>query len=244
MHQKECPNCKAELQPGFLYCAFCGQTAHTHRLQMHDVTHELTHAFLHADKGFLFLAKELLFKPGIVAKEYVEGKRKKYFSPFSFLVIMVAVSTFFVSTFNLMVVDASRPNPASEFMSRHFNIVIFFSVPLIAFFSWLLLKKNGKNYAEHLAFAAFMSGERSLFFTLVVIPLWIFFKRYYFPVLYIYMGLYCLYFAWACMQFTGRYTAATFIKGLLVNILTQIIISAIVVTCVAVYYRFFVQSAH
>jgi len=118
-------------------------------------------------------------------------------------------------------------------------VIIFFTVPVIALFSWLLFKRKGKNYAEYLTLAAFVSGERSIFFTIIVAPLWIFFKEYYFMVLYIYLGLYFLYYSIAIMQFTRQYTAWAFIKGLIANLIVQSIVSAIIITCIKIYYRYY-----
>jgi hypothetical protein len=87
-----CKNCEATVNGKF--CSRCGQNADVHRITVGHLVHEFTHAITHADKGFLLLVKELLRKPGTVPREYLEGKRKKYFNPFSFLVIMTAASAF------------------------------------------------------------------------------------------------------------------------------------------------------
>ena len=80
---------------------------------MRHILHDLQHAFLHADKGILYLIKEMAYRPGYVALEFVQGQRKKYFNPFSFLVIVVAISTVFMSGFDLMSVQGS-PNVISK----------------------------------------------------------------------------------------------------------------------------------
>lgn len=87
-----CKNCDAATQGKF--CSSCGQQVDTHRITVPHLSHELIHALTHADKGFLLLLKELITKPGIIARQYVEGKRKKYFNPLSFVVITTALSAF------------------------------------------------------------------------------------------------------------------------------------------------------
>jgi hypothetical protein len=85
-----CKNCDAVTDGNF--CSNCGQKAEIHPITVSHVMHDFFHAFTHTDKGFLLTLKQLLHRPGHVAKEYIEGRRKKYFNPLSFLVITVAVS--------------------------------------------------------------------------------------------------------------------------------------------------------
>jgi hypothetical protein len=85
-----CKNCDASLNGKF--CSHCGQKGDIHQITMPHLGHEVFHALTHTDKGILLLIKDLLRRPGTVAKEYIEGKRKKYFSPFSFIVISTALS--------------------------------------------------------------------------------------------------------------------------------------------------------
>ncbi|GEM_PF-4297466 len=84
MHPTDCLNCGAAWQPGMNYCPQCGQKTDIHRLTFTHILHEFFHAFTHADKGIFHLLKGLATQPGTVAREYVEGKRKKYFNPFTF----------------------------------------------------------------------------------------------------------------------------------------------------------------
>jgi len=238
MHPTNCLNCFRPILEEQKFCSGCGQKTDSHRLNMRHILHDLQHAFLHADKGILYLIKEMAYRPGYVALEFVQGQRKKYFNPFSFLVIVVAISTVFMSGFDLMSVQG-RPNVISKFMSKYFNLVIFFTVPLIAFFTWIFFRKTGKNYSEFLVLAAFTSGERSVFMNIFILPLWIFFKQWYTPVLYTYMLLYFTYFGWACMQFSGKKTAWSFIKGFLIPLIVQIIITIMVIAAIKIYYTFY-----
>ena len=77
--QSICANCAAPLDPQFRYCPQCSQKVDLHRLSLHDIFHDVVHYFTHADKGFFGLLKDLAVSTGKVAREYVTGKRKKYF---------------------------------------------------------------------------------------------------------------------------------------------------------------------
>src|SRR5688572_4842962 len=89
-----CKNCQTTFEGKF--CPNCAQKADTHRFTVKHFAHELFHAFTHTDKGVFFLSKELLLRPGKVAREYNSGMRKKYFNPITFLLIVTAIQIFVV----------------------------------------------------------------------------------------------------------------------------------------------------
>ena len=75
-----CANCATVLASAQRYCGACGQRTGRARLTMRDIGHDFLHALTHVDQSILALVKALLLRPGHVAREYVEGKRKKYFA--------------------------------------------------------------------------------------------------------------------------------------------------------------------
>lgn len=74
-----CPNCGAE-SPG-RYCSQCGQRAVHLRPTLHDLLHEAVHEFAHVDSKILRTVGLLLFRPGMLTREFVEGKRARSVSP-------------------------------------------------------------------------------------------------------------------------------------------------------------------
>ncbi len=135
-----CKNCNREFSKNYKYCPYCGQAATTERLNFHHLTHDIVHAFIHADKGVVLLFKELTYKPGRVARLYVEGKRKKYFNPFSFLVLMVAIALVFILKFESY-----------------------------AFLTWLFFRKYNLNYIENLVLTAYIDGQMMFFNCILLI---------------------------------------------------------------------------
>ena len=229
----ECLNCKKEFEPSDNYCRACGQKTSTHRLTTKHAVHHFFHAFTHTDKGFFYLIPKLLVNPGIIAREYNEGKRMTYFSPFTYVLIVVALSTIIVSTYNIMSIPYSdRPqHPAvemvSNFTNKHFNLMVFLSIPIISFFTSQFFKKR-INYAESLVIVSYTSGERSIFFILIVVPFLLLFKENYFLIIYSYVALYMLYYSWTCCQYFNDYRITTFIKGSLSFLLAQAVTSLII----------------
>jgi hypothetical protein len=84
-----CQNCGAELNGP--YCHSCGQK---HQPQKHSFGHMMIHFigdFFHFDSQLIHTLKPLFMKPGLVAKEYVEGKRKKHLDPIRMYVFVSIV---------------------------------------------------------------------------------------------------------------------------------------------------------
>lgn len=245
MQSSQCLNCTLELKVGEKFCANCGQNTETHRLNVAHIGHDILHAFTHADKGILHLIKELAFNPGLVAKDYVEGKRKKYFNPFSFLFLVVGFASILLSITGFVDFSPNSKipaNPVSSFFNKHVNIVILLNVPLLSLFSMLLFRKSKKNYAEHLVLAAYTSGERSVFFSLIIAPIWMLLHKFYTPILGVYIFCWLCYYSWACSRFFSGKKWINFGKGFLVGVLTQLVTIFLITICFYIYFSFFYKK--
>lgn len=86
-----CLNCDQPLAAG-PYCPYCGQQR-PHRLSVGHVLHELVHVFTHADKSIFGFVGHVLLHPGRLVRDYLAGRRKRYFNPFQFLLILVGLVT-------------------------------------------------------------------------------------------------------------------------------------------------------
>ncbi len=93
-HQ-ECANCGQHLTGN--YCANCGQQAHVHRSLAH-VGEEFVHGITHFDGKTWKTLPMLLFRPGRLTREYIEGKRARYIAPVP-LFLLVVFLMFFVFSF-------------------------------------------------------------------------------------------------------------------------------------------------
>ena len=181
-----CPNCNNEYVGNF--CNNCGQKQ-AHRITMHSIWHDLIHAFTHTDKGFFYMIGQLFMHPGKVAYEYiVEAKRKKYFPPFQYLIIIGAVTTFIVATSHYMenailamneatgtqgaysAKQIDLINKVTAFQNKYFNIMLLLQLPFFALASYWLYKKKKYNYAELLTLQTFVNGQTTII-TLVTMVL-------------------------------------------------------------------------
>lgn len=181
-----CKNCETEFNSRF--CPACGQTADLHRITVKHVLHDFVHAFTHADKGIFLLTRQLFLRPGIVAREYVGGKRKKYFNPLSFFVLTMAIAAYFsyksgyfqaMNRGRYQTVQASAKLEKSVAVKREMARInheegklvgLVLIAPLMALLSWLLFIKSGYTYAENFVLASFLFGFSNVVRLLVFIP--------------------------------------------------------------------------
>jgi hypothetical protein len=229
----ECKNCANIFEGKF--CNNCGQKTDTHRLTIKHYLHDALHTFTHLDTGIIHLIKELFLRPGEVIREYIGGARKKYFSPMQFLILGIGASTFLAITFQLFGPTQGGAVPGQSeavadylrqfnaFIYKFYNIMLFFSVPFSALFTYLFFKSSKYNFAENLVMNTFLSGERSVIYILFT-PFFYFFKKYYFIVTAVYFISFSAYFIWGYLQFfkpVNKFTAV--IKSIIIIIIHVII---------------------
>lgn len=235
-----CRNCDAPLADGQRFCGACGQRVVHGRLTFGEIAHDFLHALTHADRSVFALVTALLVKPGRVARDYVEGRRKRWFGPFAFLVISVGLASFMsyvvgVEWFTPVPHEAGR-----EILSRHFNLVILVQTPLIAMFCKLLLWGSKLHFSEHLVLASYVCGMRSLFLAFVEAPLHLFLDI---PassawIVVPYLVLWLGYFAFAAAQFYGGRRWLVAIKAMLSGVLAQGATSMLIFVFIFLLYRF------
>src|SRR3954452_25241853 len=74
-----CLNCGAALTGP--WCAGCGQRAVPLRPTLHELLHEAFHELAHFDGKMFRTAKLLLFKPGALTREFLDGMRVRSVTP-------------------------------------------------------------------------------------------------------------------------------------------------------------------
>ena len=82
---KLCKNCDYPLDNCNKFCTNCGQKDLNKKLSILDFIEEFFANFYAFDSKVLTSLKYLVTQPGLMAKEYVEGKRLKFVNPFKLL---------------------------------------------------------------------------------------------------------------------------------------------------------------
>jgi hypothetical protein len=197
---------------------------------MREIGHDLVHAITHADHSIFALLRSLLTRPGHVARDYIEGKRKRHFGPFAFLVIAVSLASAVILLSGVEWFSPFRHGRAGEVLQRHVNLVILVQAPLLAALCAVFFRGARLSFAEHLVLAAYASGFRALFIALVETPLlaatvadagtpWLVAG---------FLAVWCAYFAFAASQFYGGSRVGSVVKAGATAVLSQIITIALV----------------
>jgi len=77
-----CLNCEQTISPNDHFCPNCGQINNTDRISLNYYFQESLSGFFSFDNRFFKTIIPLIFNPGKVTREFIEGKRKKYVNPF------------------------------------------------------------------------------------------------------------------------------------------------------------------
>jgi hypothetical protein len=109
VHSKHphCLNCEYIFADADNYCPNCGQKNHEIKIPLSHLLHEFVEGIFHFDSKSLHSITNLLFRPGQLSKEFIDGKRVKYVPPIRFyifisfiffLLISVTAGNFFKSS--------------------------------------------------------------------------------------------------------------------------------------------------
>ncbi len=173
MDSLRCLNCDAPLHGKF--CADCGQKSSTHRITLrHFITHDLVHGVWHLDKGLLFTIRETFTRPGYAARDYIAGKRIRYYNVFYLLLLVIGVHVLlnhFIGSGEVTPVEEEPEDGInlSGFINTYVKFILFAAIPLFALNSRLLFGRMGLNFAEHVVISGMaMLGSNilAIFFTL------------------------------------------------------------------------------
>ena len=260
MISSKCLNCEELLSPNVQYCSHCGQKAATHELNFHEIFHDAVHYFTHADTSIFRLMRALAASPGIVAKEYIHGKRKKYFKPLNFFLIVAGIVVFMTSAFyqpndtrsrNLETAATKVNNPAqkegllqmakrirkvNEITGKYSNVINMVATPLMTLFFWLAYRRKF-NYVQSLVANMYIIGFIMLFYALIVVPL-----QHLVPQFGTYLiGLFFLfeivYRGAAYRQLSGAKGALAVMKAYAVSLLISLIWIALTTSVIIAYVR-------
>lgn len=105
-HEVACLNCGTALVGA--HCHSCGQRAHIHRT-LGAFAHDLLHGVLHFEGKTWRTLPLLVWKPGKLTREYIDGKRASYVSPIALFLFVVFLS---FAAFNFLGAGQTIQGPA------------------------------------------------------------------------------------------------------------------------------------
>ncbi len=184
-------------------------------MTLRDIGHDLAHAITHADHSIFALIRALVTRPGVVAHEYTEGKRKRHFGPFAFLLITVGLASAIILISGVQWFTAVRTRlrgqpAAAPCQSRDPDTDADPGAVLRG-----AVKGSAPDLAEHLVLAAYTSGLARLFLGVIETPAFAMTNAAAPDAVLAaaFFGLWFLYFALAASQFYSGNRVVAAIKG-------------------------------
>lgn len=113
--QRRCKNCETPCEPDFRFCPECGQEL-ADNLTFGILFHNTIENFFSVDARFFRSFLPLMFKPGVLARRFVDGKRLSYLHPAQFY-LFFSVLFFFIFSFSIRKADTQ----VSEALSKGFD---------------------------------------------------------------------------------------------------------------------------
>ena len=92
----QCKNCGNQLRTDYSYCPNCGAKVIRNRITVKNLWFDIVDRYFNLDNTFLKTFLHLFTKPQIVIEGYINGIRRKYLNPISYLGISLTLSGFLV----------------------------------------------------------------------------------------------------------------------------------------------------
>jgi hypothetical protein len=222
--EQTCKNCGTTTEGNF--CPACGQRTSVHKVTFKETFGDLARALSPVNGPLLITARNLIIRPGVILRNYLDGKRRTYYRPVSFFILTTVVYLIIRSVIgydpfrdtSVVVqggeVDETLLTEARSFMLTNINNLLFIFVFTLALFLKLFFYRR-YSLAEFLAVSFYLLGIYTLLVTFTM-----------FLVQYIGnsmqplgIGLMWLYFLYAMASFFQRPLAWVLMKSLILFIL-------------------------
>lgn len=183
----QCKNCGEVVEGN--YCGQCGQSITVSRITVPTILRDLISVFLQIDRGFIHTVKQLSINPGNSIRLYLQGQRRAYFKPVSYVLILSTVYFLITKT----VGAATRlddfligfSNGASEkggeeglitqveWFAENYAYTTLLLLPVFSLASYISFISFKTNYAEHLVLNAYITGQQAIIYSLFALVMFV-----------------------------------------------------------------------
>lgn len=185
----KCKNCGAELVNEHGFCQNCGARVIHDRISLRFLFQEFLDKVLSYDNKLMKTFIHLFTKPEDVIDGYIQGVRKKYLNPVSYLLISMTLSGIYLYFFKDAAIESfsamqqlDPDNPMNnndlgkEIFETIYDYPAFFTainIPFYALVSWLVfLNKKKYNFYEHIVIYLYGISQVSILSFIVVLPIY------------------------------------------------------------------------
>ncbi|GAB4238731.1 MAG: hypothetical protein Tsb0034_14460 [Ekhidna sp.] len=176
--ERTCKNCQRELADDFNFCPSCGQEHKEKVVTFRQFVLDFLGDYFTFDSLILRSVRPLLFKPGFLTLEFVNGRRVRYIPPIRMFIFISIL--FFLILGPLDKTVALERSEEAQFLDSFFSVwfprLFFLLLPLLAFYLYVLFRKPGRFYLMHFIFSVHFHA-----FVFVLLSLMVILIDYIFP---------------------------------------------------------------
>jgi len=169
-----CKNCDARLRTDFLYCPACGAKVIRNRITVKNLWVDFLERYFNLDNTFIRTFVHLFTKPEEVIEGYLQGIRRKYLNPISYIGIALTLSGIIVflmaRSIDFMEFDVFDTGAQTVYQEKLMGFVLDYQalifliyIPLMAISGWLCFDKKKYNFAERMIIFMYTLAHYSLF---------------------------------------------------------------------------------
>lgn len=171
----KCSNCGYEV--GGNYCSQCGQPSRVARFNGRYLWTSIQDT-VDINRGLLYAVWVLLWRPGKVIREYVEGHRINFYNPFKLFLTPAPCPRFLSFVFTctatppenlrqLEFIGFSEADAFSFYSSKYLTYFSLLAVPIFTLVSWLFFRYTGLNLTENLVMNIYVASGQFLLIILL-----------------------------------------------------------------------------
>lgn len=236
MAAQTCLNCDSPLPDAARFCPHCSQRADTGRLTLLDMARELMQRFVNVERGPLTFARALRLGPGVVAREYVAGRRRRHYGPFATLVVLAGVQALVLSLSGFQALSQEISGAPADLMHRHFNLLQLVQLPLLGAICAVVFRDARLTLPEHMVLVAYALSVRGVALSLSVPIAWL--ASVAAPTLaetLLFWAVWYVYFGWASTQFYRGARRPLWLRGMAAAALEHGLIVCVMIGASALY---------
>ena len=172
-----CKNCQTPLHENSDYCHTCGGRIIRNRLTFKNLFEHITETFFNVDNKLLRTFLNLFKNPEDVVVGYINGVRKKYVNPISYLALAISIGGLYIIILNKFfpnaLVEMSNPyggevqakamKSVMGVVQEYYSIIMVLFIPFYAIISRLVfINRKEYNLTEHVVIWMYLAAQFSL----------------------------------------------------------------------------------
>ncbi len=207
------------------FCPSCGQRTSVHKVTFRETFQDLADSMFSVSAPLWTTLKLLVINPGKLLREYLAGKRKRFYKPVTFFILTTIVYLLCRSLLDYNpLASASMPAndevdvtiffDAGQFMFANIDKILFFFVFALAI-SLKLFFYRKNSLAEFIAVSFYLLGIYTIITTIKIFVYTFVTQKYEALPMFLMLG----YFLWAIISFFQKKKVLVFFKGIVTYVI-------------------------